>query len=135
MAGPCRNLERGIAEILDGQAQIDAGRLDGAMPEEIADRLDRRALTQEVDCKGMPKAVRTCERNRKASRSHPSRKGGLDRGGPEAADRRAKAQKDFAVRQCGAIRSARPPVAIACASTPSSARIASTIPSTWPAKP
>src|SRR5438067_4894670 len=39
------------------------------------------------------------------------------------------------VRACGTIRSARPPVATVCASTPSSPRIASTIPSTWPAKP
>ena len=39
------------------------------------------------------------------------------------------------VRACGAIRSASPPVATVCASTPSSSRIRSTIPSTWPAKP
>ena len=39
------------------------------------------------------------------------------------------------VRECGAIRSASPPVATTRASTPSSRRIASTIPSTWPAKP
>ena len=39
------------------------------------------------------------------------------------------------VRECGSIRSASPPVATAGASAPSSPRIASTIPSTWPAKP
>ena len=39
------------------------------------------------------------------------------------------------VRACGAIRSARPPVATVCASTPSSSRIRPTMPSTWPAKP
>jgi hypothetical protein len=36
---------------------------------------------------------------------------------------------------CGTIRSARPPVATVCASLPSSSRMRSTIPSTWPAKP
>src|SRR5262249_22893815 len=40
------------------------------------------------------------------------------------------------VFECGAIRSARPPVAITGASgAPSSPRIASAMPSTWPAKP
>jgi hypothetical protein len=39
------------------------------------------------------------------------------------------------VRECGAIRSTSPPVPITGASVPSSPRIASTIPSTWPAKP
>ena len=39
------------------------------------------------------------------------------------------------VFECGAISSARPPVATTCASTPSSPRIAATMPSTWPAKP
>lgn len=39
------------------------------------------------------------------------------------------------VRECGAIRSTRPPVPITGASAPSSPRMASTMPSTWPAKP
>ena len=39
------------------------------------------------------------------------------------------------VRECGATRSARPPVAMARASTPSSPRMRPTMPSTWPAKP
>ena len=39
------------------------------------------------------------------------------------------------VRECGAISSARPPVAIARASTPSSPRMRVTISSTWPVKP
>ena len=39
------------------------------------------------------------------------------------------------VRECGAIRATRPPVPMTGASTPSSPRIASTMPSTWPAKP
>ena len=39
------------------------------------------------------------------------------------------------VSACGAIRSARPPVAITGASTPSSLQMCPTIPSTWPAKP
>lgn len=39
------------------------------------------------------------------------------------------------VRECGATRSARPPVATAGASAPSSSRILATIPSTCPAKP
>ena len=39
------------------------------------------------------------------------------------------------VLECGAIRSARPPVAIVRASSPSSPRMRSTIPSTWPANP
>ena len=36
---------------------------------------------------------------------------------------------------CGAISAARPPVAITGACAPSSARMASAMPSTWPAKP
>ena len=39
------------------------------------------------------------------------------------------------VLECGATSSASPPVATTWASTPSSPRIAVTIPSTWPAKP
>ncbi len=39
------------------------------------------------------------------------------------------------VRECGATRSASPPVATARASAPSSSRIRPTMPSTWPANP
>ena len=39
------------------------------------------------------------------------------------------------VRECGATRSARPPVATAGASAPSSSRMRPTMPSTWPANP
>ena len=39
------------------------------------------------------------------------------------------------VRACGTMRSARPPVATVCASSPSSPRMRSTMPSTWPANP
>ena len=61
---------------------------------------------------------------------------------PGSAPRRAAAPRGSGTRprarscgECGAISDARPPVAIDRAPPPSSARMRSTIPSTWPAKP
>ena len=69
---------------------------------------------------------RPAERSRAQSGSAPR---------PGAAPRASGTGRRVDRRACGAISSARPPVAIAGASAPSSPRIAVTMPSTWPAKP
>src|SRR5437016_13390858 len=63
--------ERDVAEVLDGEAEVDAGGFGGAMAEQIADRLERGALAEQVHRERVAQAVSAVERDSESALARP----------------------------------------------------------------
>src|SRR5947208_7334328 len=91
---PRRERESHVAQVLDLQTQIDARTFHAAMPEEVTDRFQRRALTEEMHGQRVTETVRTAEPRRvHAGARHPNIEGVTDCGGLDRTPRHADAQE------------------------------------------
>ncbi len=87
---PLGKLERGVAQVIYMEAQVDTGALEAAMAEQVADGFERCALAQEVNGEGVPQAVRSLVGNRESAAARP----GLERLGDGRRLERSRGSSD-----------------------------------------
>ena len=92
-------MEGYVAEVLDVESQVDAGAFGATVAEKVADSLEWRALTEQVDRQRMAQTVRSLKRDGEAAAACPRLEHFRDGSALECPGWRPYAEEDLPIWQ------------------------------------